>query len=132
MGIRFIIKSRTFVHVVQMLSASGRPGLVLPTDISVFHAPRIKDRSCSDKIYLNLSGNLYSHCYSKDKASTSPSNGQLTLIRRGSFLRVLLYHVCASETTFCLCTVKTSACLVHSSITNWLNLFERTKKTGSK
>lgn len=127
MGIRFIIKSRTFVHVVQMLSASGRPGLVLPTDISVFHAPRIKDRSCSDKIYLNLSG-IYTHFAIQDKMSTSPSNGHLTLIRRGSFLRVLLYHVCASETTFCLCTVKTAACLVHSSITNWLNLFERTKK----
>ena len=50
MGIRLHHQIPYFRTRGSSATALGRPGLVLPTDISVFHAPRIKDRSCSDKI----------------------------------------------------------------------------------
>lgn len=104
--------TRFHVSLVQAFAKSPRSVI---TDY-YFKFPTPPNRTGHAPIRLsNLSG-IYTHIAIQDKVSTSPSNGLLTLIRRGSFLRVLLYHVFAIETTSCLCTFKTSACLVHPSL----------------
>lgn len=62
-GIRFIIKSHTLSRVIGSGFRQVAQVCYYRLLFQTSNAPK-QDRSCSDKIYLNLSGNLYSQCYS--------------------------------------------------------------------